>query len=67
MDLVSLEDLRKMGVTYSAKHLNRLADASQFPRPIKLGPGRNSRKAWLKTDIEAWLQQRIDARDGASE
>lgn len=67
MDLVSLEDLQKMGVTYSAKHLNRLSDANLFPKAIKLGPGRNSRKAWLKTDIEAWLQKRIDARDGASE
>lgn len=67
MQLVSFEDLGQMGIPFSTQHLNRLIKAGHFPKAIKLGPARNSKKAWLRTDIEAWLQQRIDARDGASE
>jgi prophage regulatory protein len=32
-----------------------------FPRPINLGP---RSVGWLENEIEAWLQSRIQARDG---
>lgn len=65
MTLVGYDELKQMGVPYTKTHLNRLANAGEFPKPIKLGPARNSRKAWLKDDIDAWLQQRITIRDTA--
>ncbi|RAX40740.1 helix-turn-helix transcriptional regulator [Rhizobium tropici] len=62
--LVSFEFLKQMGIPYSPQHLNRLIKAGAFPKPIKLGSSRNSRKAWLKEDIETWLEKRINVRDG---
>lgn len=67
MQLVSLEELQQMGIPFKTQHINRLIKAGHFPKAIKLGPSRNSKKAWLKTDIEAWLAQRIAVRDGASQ
>jgi predicted DNA-binding transcriptional regulator AlpA len=38
----------------------RKARAGEFPQPIQLGP--NS-IAFLADEIEAWMQDRVDARD----
>ncbi|MCY0792044.1 AlpA family transcriptional regulator [Morganella morganii] len=38
------------------KWFYKLIQEGQFPKPIKLG--RSSR--WLKSQVEAWLQARID-------
>lgn len=67
MELVSFDDLKQMGVPYSSKHLSRLISAGLFPKAIKFGPARNSRRAWLRTEIQEWLQQRIDIRDGGNQ
>ncbi|HEJ6937035.1 AlpA family transcriptional regulator [Pantoea agglomerans] len=39
----------------SDKWFYKLISNGQFPKPIKLG--RSSR--WLKSEVEAWMQQRI--------
>ncbi|EEW1631421.1 AlpA family transcriptional regulator [Escherichia coli] len=46
---------RLLGV--SDKWIYRLIKDGIFPKPIKLG--RSSR--WLQSEVEAWLQARIDA------
>lgn len=38
------------------KWFYKLIQLGEFPRPIKLG--RSSR--WLQSEVETWLQQRID-------
>ena len=38
MQLVSFEELKAMGISFSTQHLNRLIKAGEFPRAIKLGP-----------------------------
>ncbi|MCA6925350.1 helix-turn-helix transcriptional regulator [Pectobacterium versatile] len=38
------------------KWFYKLIQLDEFPKPIKLG--RSSR--WLQSDVETWLQQRID-------
>lgn len=38
------------------KWFYKLIQEGAFPKPIKLG--RSSR--WLKSEVEAWMQQRID-------
>ena len=63
MQLVSFEELQQMGIPFSTQHLNKLIKDGHFPKAIKLGPARNSKKAWLKTDIEAWINDRIATRD----
>ena len=42
------------GLTY--QWFYKLIQDGEFPKPIKLG--RSSR--WLQSEVEAWLQQRID-------
>lgn len=36
------------------------ARAGTFPKPIKLGPNSS---AWLESEVDAWLSERIAARN----
>jgi prophage regulatory protein len=47
-------------VGVSVPQVYKLASLGRFPKPIKLGE-RGS--GWLTTEIDAWLQSRVDARD----
>ena len=61
MRVLSFEQLRtQKGIEYSRVHLWRLVNSSQFPAPIKLGPGRN---AWVESEIDSWLSDRVAERD----
>ena len=54
-------------VGYSGEHIRRLVRDSLSPKPIILNANPNagwSRKAWLKSEVEAWLAARVAARDG---
>jgi prophage regulatory protein len=63
MRVIATSDLGETkGIRYSADHLRRLVKQGKFPKPIKLGPGRN---AFLEDEIDRWLQARADARDAA--
>ena len=50
------------GIPYCGDHIRRLVLAGQFPKPIKIGRGRN---AWIETEINLWLQARANLRDEA--
>lgn len=43
---------KSLRVCLSVSQIRRLVKAGQFPRPIKISPGRNG---WLETDIETWV------------
>ena len=47
-------------VQYSAQHIARLEKAGTFPKRIKLG---RNRVAWLLSEIEDWIDERILERD----
>ena len=47
-------------ISVSIPQVYKLASLGGFPKPIKLGE-RGS--GWLKTEIDAWLQSRVEARD----
>ena len=47
-------------INVSVPQIYRLVSIGSFPKPIKLGE-RGS--GWLITEIDAWLQSRVDARD----
>lgn len=53
VDMVFLTTLLKV----SDKWIYQLVKTKRFPAPIKLG--RCSR--WRKSEVEAWLQEKIDA------
>jgi prophage regulatory protein len=44
----------------SVQQIYKLVSKGRFPKPIKLGE-RGS--GWLTSEIDAWLQSRVDARD----
>ena len=51
-------------VGYCLGHIYRLERAGEFPRRVQLG-----RRAvgWVEEEVENWLRERVDARDGRPE
>ena len=47
-------------INVSVPQINKLDSLGRFPKPIKLGE-RGS--GWLTSEIDAWLQSRVDERD----
>ena len=47
-------------INVSVPQVYKLVSLGRFPKPIKLGE-RGS--GWLTTEIDAWLQSRVEARD----
>ena len=47
-------------INVSVPQVNKLVSLGRFPKPIKLGE-RGS--GWLTSEIDAWLQSRVDVRD----
>lgn len=61
--LVSKKELRTVcGIPYTPQHIARLEAAGKFPLRVKLGP---NRVAWLRAEVEAWVDERIAYRDAS--
>jgi len=59
--VVSKKELTTVcGIPYSPQHIARLEAAGRFPKRIQLG---QNRVAWLLTEVEEWLDERIAKRD----
>jgi prophage regulatory protein len=56
--LLSSEEIRNWA-PYSLNHLRRLETVGQFPRRVRIGA---NRVAWVREEVEAWLEQRIAER-----
>ena len=52
-----------MRTSLSRTSLYHAVVAGTFPQPLQIGPGR---KAFLESEVEAWIRQRIQARDEAA-
>ena len=48
---------------YRRTSIYEMVKAGNFPAPVHLGP---RAVAWLESEVEAWMQERIDARDQAA-
>ena len=48
--LLNVDDVAAY-LTYSTRHVRRLADAGAMPRPVKLG----TLVRWRREDIEQWI------------
>ena len=44
---------------YSASHIRRLERSGEFPKRIRLG---GNRVAWLQSEVESWVEDKIAAR-----
>lgn len=63
--MVGFKDLSAYGITYSYAYIWRLARDGRFPKPAKMGPSKGARIMWLESEIKAWVDLRIAARDAA--
>jgi len=52
MKVISFEDLKLKGISYSRSHLWRLEKVGRFPKRIALSVGRSG---WLEHEVDAWL------------
>jgi prophage regulatory protein len=57
--LLSLEQVRHL-IPYSASQIYRLEKDNDFPHRVSIGP---NRVAWIKDEIDRWLEQRVAERD----
>ena len=48
---------------YKRTTIYEMIKAGNFPAPVHLGP---RAVAWVESEVEAWMQERIDARDQAA-
>jgi predicted DNA-binding transcriptional regulator AlpA len=48
----------------SPRQLARLAEAGDFPTPMRLGHGPNGRIAFVESEVRRWLHDRVAERDG---
>jgi prophage regulatory protein len=62
MRLIEFEGLRLRGIPQGKTQIWRLVCEGKFPRPVKVG----SRNAWVESEIDAYIAERIAARDGAT-
>ncbi|HEY4115549.1 MAG TPA: AlpA family phage regulatory protein [Rhizomicrobium sp.] len=62
--IVSKKELKVVcGIPYSPQHIARLEKAGRFPKRIPLG---QNRVAWLLSEVDEWLKQRIAERDASA-
>ena len=47
-------------ISISVPQVYKLVKLGRYTKPIKIG---ESGYGWLRTEIDAWLQSRVDARD----
>jgi len=58
--LVSKKELKTLcGIPYTPQHIGRLEAAGKFPKRVQLGP---NRVAWLLSEVDAWVGERIAIR-----
>jgi prophage regulatory protein len=64
MKLLAYDDLRPTkGIGYSKVQFWRLERVGKFPKRVPLGANRHG---WADHEIDAWIAERIRARDDAA-
>lgn len=58
--LIPYDDLKDKGIRFSRMHIRRLERHGVFPRHVKVSA---SRIAWVESEIDAWISERIADRD----
>lgn len=62
--LVSRAGLKARGITFCNQHLIRLEREGRFPRRVRIG---GQRVAWVLSELDEWLAQRLAERDPGTE
>jgi prophage regulatory protein len=61
MRIVDWKTLTTM-VPYCRQHIARLEQKHQFPQRVRLGNGPKSRVGWVLSEVEAWIEARMNDR-----
>lgn len=61
--LLSFKDLEALGIDFTRITLSRLEDLGKFPKRIKLGTGPSGRVAWIESEVMAWIEDAMAARE----
>jgi prophage regulatory protein len=56
--LILSDEISKL-IPYSQNHLRRLEAKGQFPKRIRIGA---NRVAWVESEIDSWIEDRVNAR-----
>ena len=48
-------------IPYSQNHLRRLEAQGSFPKRVRIGA---NRVAWVRQEIDSWIDARLNARNG---
>lgn len=59
--LLSKKQVREL-ILYSPAHIDRLEQAGQFPKRVRLSPHRTGRVGWLEDEILAWIDSKLRDR-----
>ena len=51
---------------YSKVHIMRLAKQGRFPQPVRLGNSPQHAVRFLKSEVDAWIAERVAERDASS-
>lgn len=65
MRMLSKKAVKEL-VLYSSAHIQRLENAGQFPKRVRLGNGPRCRVGWVEQEVLDWLQTRLDRRHTTS-
>jgi prophage regulatory protein len=59
-ELIVADEMAQL-IPYSQNHLRRLEAQGNFPKRIRIGA---NRVAWLREEINRWIEARVIARNG---
>jgi prophage regulatory protein len=62
--LITHEGLKSKGISLSKVQLWRLENDNKFPKHVRTSPGRH---AWVESEIDAFIEEKIAERDAAME
>ena len=58
MRMVSKRQLKEL-VLCNSQHIQRLENAGQFPKRVRLGKGLRGRVGWIESEVQEWLQKKV--------
>jgi predicted DNA-binding transcriptional regulator AlpA len=63
MRFLTFAQLHERGILPSRQHTRRLIERGIIPKPVRLGDPERGRLAWLESDIESYVAQKLAERD----
>ena len=59
-ELIVADEIARL-IPYSQNHLRRLEAKGSFPKRIRIGA---NRVAWVRQEIDSWIEARLNERNG---